>query len=218
MTPTGSAIASPSITAVTNAASNLAGPIAPCEIVVIIGSGLGPSNLVTGLIADPVVTFDGVPADLIYAEATQIAASVPYGVAGKTSTVVQVQYRDQLTSATTVPVAATAPGLFTLDASGSGQGAILNQDGSTNSPGNPAAKGSTVSLFATGTGMPQQSIVAGINSEGSTVTSGVPVPGLVGVIQINVQVPNDAPSGSSIPVVIEAGGTFSQPSVTIAIQ
>jgi uncharacterized protein (TIGR03437 family) len=216
LTPTGPSV--PSLTAVTNAASNLGGPIAPGEIVVITGSGLGPTSLVAGFIADPAVTFDGVPATLIYAEAVQIAASVPGEVAGKTSTLVQVHYKGQLVSAAVVPVAAAAPGLFTLEGSGSGQGAILNQDGSANSPGNAAAKGSTVSLFATGTGASQPSIVVGINSEGSTVISAAPVPGLIGVIQIDVQVPNDAPTGSSIPVVIEAGGAFSQPGVTIAIQ
>jgi hypothetical protein len=125
LTPTAPAA---STTAVTNAASNLAGPVAPGEIVVITGSGLGPSNLVTGFIADPVVTFDGVPANLIYAEASQIAAVVPDGVAGNASTLLQVHYQGQVVSAAVVPVTATAPGLFTLDGSGSGQGAILNQD------------------------------------------------------------------------------------------
>jgi uncharacterized protein (TIGR03437 family) len=41
---------------------------------------------------------------------------------------------------------------------------------------------------------------------------------LLGVLQINVTVPSDAPSGGNIPVIIEGGGVFSQPGVTIAIQ
>ena len=49
-----------------------------------------------------------------------------------------------------LPVQDDGPGgIFTMDQSGTGQGAILNQDGTVNGPGNPAAKGSVVSIFAT---------------------------------------------------------------------
>jgi uncharacterized protein (TIGR03437 family) len=44
--------------------------------------------------------------------------------------------------------AASHPAIFT---SGS-QGAILNQDGSVNTPSNPAKLGSVVSIYATGAG------------------------------------------------------------------
>ena len=40
-----------------------------------------------------------------------------------------------------LPVRATAPGLFTANASGTGQGSILNQDNTVNSAANPAARG-----------------------------------------------------------------------------
>ena len=40
-----------------------------------------------------------------------------------------------------------------MDASGAGQGAILNEDGTVNSDANPAAKGSIIVLFATGDGV-----------------------------------------------------------------
>jgi uncharacterized protein (TIGR03437 family) len=98
--------------------------------------------LISGFITDPAVTFDGVPANLSYAESTQIAAAVPDGVAGKTSMRFKLHYQGQIAAAAVVPVAATAPGLFTKDESGSGQGAIFNQDGSVNNPGNAAARGS----------------------------------------------------------------------------
>jgi len=38
-------------------------------------------------------------------------------------------------------LAAAAPGLFAQNASGSGPGAILNQDNTLNGPGHPAVKG-----------------------------------------------------------------------------
>jgi hypothetical protein len=65
----------PAITAVTNAASFLAGPIAPGELITLFGSNIGPGNLAiseptaAGFVPDTVaqtrVLFDGVPAPLI---------------------------------------------------------------------------------------------------------------------------------------------------------
>jgi uncharacterized protein (TIGR03437 family) len=49
-------------------------------------------------------------------------------------------------------VVPSVPGIFTKTQTGTGQAAALNQDGSPNSEANPAARGSTVSLFATGEG------------------------------------------------------------------
>jgi uncharacterized protein (TIGR03437 family) len=207
-----------SVTAVINGASGLSGPIAPGELIVITGSGLGPADRVTGPIDDPQVKFDGVPAHVSAAEASQIVAVAPVDIAGKKSTRVQVQYGDETSSAITVPVAASAPGLF--------KGAIVNEDGSLNLASNPAARGSVVTLLATGigqsdqqTGLPQLSIIAGINDAGAMVVSVGPAPDAAeGIVQISVAVPDDAPSGSNIPIVIAVGGVFSQPGVTIAIQ
>lgn len=42
----------PSIAAVTNGASNLTGPIAPGEIIVIYGSGLGPAQITQTRLGD----------------------------------------------------------------------------------------------------------------------------------------------------------------------
>ena len=53
-----------------------------------------------------------------------------------------------------MPVAAANPSIFSANASGTGQGAILNNvDLSKNSASNPAARGSAVVLYATGTGV-----------------------------------------------------------------
>ena len=56
----------------------------------------------------------------------------------------------------------TAPGIFTLTASGRGQGAILNQDYSVNSAGNRAPKGSVVMIFGTGEGQTNPAGVDGL--------------------------------------------------------
>jgi photosystem II stability/assembly factor-like uncharacterized protein len=77
---------------VTNAATFAAGPVAPGEIITIFGAGFGPTTLagltvnsadrVSSAIGTTRVTFDGVPAPLIYAISGQLSAVVPYEVAG----------------------------------------------------------------------------------------------------------------------------------------
>ena len=84
--------------------------------------------------------------------AGQSSAIVPYAVSGKSTTVLQVEYAGGRSVEVGVPVAPTRPGLFTANSSGLGQGAILNEDGSTNSMTNPAKPGSIVVLYATGKG------------------------------------------------------------------
>ena len=80
----------PSISAITNGASNRAGPIAAGEIVVLYGSNLGPAQLAqfslnaAGLVgtslAGTQAFFNGTPAPVIYTSAGQVAAIVPYSL------------------------------------------------------------------------------------------------------------------------------------------
>jgi uncharacterized protein (TIGR03437 family) len=135
-----------------------------------------------------------------------------------------------------IPLVASAPGLCTADASGSGQGAILNQDGSVNSSAHPAARGSIVSLFGTGDGLelpqlplgafvlstpfptPANPVTATIGGQPADVLYAGAAPQLVnGVFQINARIPENAAAGNVlVSVSIGSGGTTRQ--VTIAIQ
>jgi uncharacterized protein (TIGR03437 family) len=129
------------------------------------------------------------------------------------------------------------PGIFTVDASGHGQGAIVNQDGTVNSAANPAAAGSYVSAYATGEGqtspggvdgkpgdapapMPiAQPVTATVCGVSALVQYAGGVPGLIaGVLQVNIQIPQGASAGGSVPIVINVGGQNSQANVTLAIQ
>jgi uncharacterized protein (TIGR03437 family) len=169
---------------------------------------------------------------MIYAVANQITAVVPFSVTGRESTTVQVEYNGQLSNRVVVPVAPTAPGVFTLDSSG--QGAILNQDWRVNGVSAPAASGSVVTIFATGAG---QTIPAG--DDGFVIGTELPrpaapvrvsiggveaevlyagaAPGLVsGVLQLNVRVPSDLPSGQ-VALLVSIGEATSQANVKIAV-
>jgi len=232
--------------AVVNAATFLAGPVAPGEIVTVYGTGMGPASLVAAsldssgpplatTLADVQIAFDGVAAPLLYVSATQSSAIVPFGVAGKTGTTVQVTYQGKPAGSATLVVAGTSPGLFTMASNGSGQGAILNQDWSVNSSARPAARGDILMLFGTGGGITSPASSDGQFSTGTPANLALPptvniggasgtvwyagaAPGMVaGVFQINVQVPDGAPSGS-IPIVVKAGSASSPAAVTVAVK
>lgn len=232
---------------VVNAASRYGGPVAPGEMVSIYGSGLGPSSLATyasvsttpGKLTTNIqgtqVMINGTAAPLLYAREDQVAVVIPYGVSSQTSLSLQVQYQGQNAPAMQIPVAATAPGLFTADRSGSGQGAILNQDTSLNSAANPAARGSIVALYGTGQGQTdpagQEDVIPGddlgtvaspvqvtIGGQSADVLYAGTAPTLPGVTQINVRIPAGINPGSAVPVIVTIGGVSSQRGVTLAVQ
>lgn len=233
---------------VVNAASFLSGPlsVAPGEIVTIFGRNLGPSTMVTAKLRTPEyldtllegtrVLFDGVEAPLIYTWSGQVSVVVPYGVSGKTTTELRVIYQSTSSPPLTLGVVPSVPGIFTATSSGTGMAAALNQNGTFNSAQNPAAKGSIITFFATGEGQtippgvdgrlatvplpaPILPVVVGIANIGAEVLYAGAAPGLVsGLMQINARVPNDAPSGPRVPLIIRVGEALSQPGVTIAIE
>lgn len=242
-----SGVAFPSVTisGVTNSASGMTGPVAPGELVSIYGIGLGPAGGM-GFTVDPAtgavgttlagtqVLFGAVAAPITYASAGQINAAVPYELAGQSQVVMQVQSQAGVASQT-VQIASASPGAYTLDASGSGQAAAVNLDGTINGPANPAAKGSYVTIYFTGGGQTNPSGVTGsvtgsvlkwltqlitvtVGNQPATVTFDGAAPTYVdGVNQLNIQLSPDTPSGAQT-VVITVAGISSPPSVTIVVQ
>ena len=234
---------------VTNAASSLPGAVAPGELVAVYGTALGPAGgvqlqltnplLVANALAGVHVLFDGVPAPIIYASPGQVNVAVPYAVAGQSTTTVQVEYLGAVSAPVSLPVAAAAPGLFTANATGSGQGAILNAgDSSVNSAANPAARGDWVSIYGTGAGVTNPASVDGLLATAPypQVPSSVPVtvtmgglpcqieyagaaPYLIsGVLQINAQVPSGVTPGANVPLTVTIGGVSAQTGVTLAVK
>jgi len=58
-----------------------------------------------------------------------------------------VQNNGANSNVVTVPLGATSPGVYSLDQSGSGMGAILHADFSLVNEANPAAAGETVLVY-----------------------------------------------------------------------
>jgi uncharacterized protein (TIGR03437 family) len=134
------------------------------------------------------------------------------------------------------------PGIFSVDSTGSGQGSILIAGtgfiaGPTSSspPAQPVQRGQYISIYCTGLGPVSNPPADGAPGPSSplsntlattTVTiGGIQVqasfsglaPTLVGLYEVNAQVPTTLAPGNAVPVTISVGGLTSN-SVTIAVQ
>lgn len=228
---------------VTNAASYQSNMVSPGLLVALFGARLGPEQLTGARIGDngrlrtelagTRIFFDGMEAPLVYVSATQVGAIVPFGVAGRRTVEVVAEQGGQRSTPRALQVLEVAPGIFTANASGAGLASALNQDGTVNTAGNGAARGTVVTIYATGLGVlspavedgeiagpdlsrpiaPVKVFVDGIESE---VLYAGSAPGLVsGVAQVNFRVPEGAVIGS---VVLAVGGLESQEGVFIAVR
>jgi uncharacterized protein (TIGR03437 family) len=207
-----------SIAAVVNGASFATGAAAPNTLMSLYG---------TNPCADGVVVLvDGSAADLFFANNTQINFLVPARVSGKSAVPLVIACGSTVSAAFTLQVAPAAPAIFTALASGSGQAANVNQDGSVETP---APAGSIVALFTTGFGLLKAPDSDGLSRVALPVTVFVgEVPATVvyageapgytrGLQQIDFVIPQNAPSGAAVPVRLVVGGISTQTGVTLAI-
>jgi uncharacterized protein (TIGR03437 family) len=142
-----------------NAASFIADPVAPGEVVTLFGNGLGPQQGVQpqvslqspypAQLAGVEVTFDGTPAPLLWVQDSQINAVAPWSLTPGNNTQICVTYNNVNTNCLTWPVVETDPAVFTADGV---YAAAENQDGTANSADHPAPVGSIVAVWATGLG------------------------------------------------------------------
>ncbi|MCC6537200.1 MAG: hypothetical protein IT162_06595, partial [Bryobacterales bacterium] len=236
---------SANLTALVNAASQTPGAISPGALVTIYGSGLGPGNGQSGKpdatgrieksVAGTRVWFGAVPAPVLFASSTQVNAIVPFEVQGLAAVDVAVEYQGQRSTPRSATVIPAAPALFTLNASGAGPAAALNQDYTVNSPSAPARRGTVIVLYATGFGVmpgvdtgqvagadlarPNVPVTVTIGGIAAEILYAGSAPGLVqGVVQLNVLVPPNSPARQPVAVQVTANGRASQAGVTIAVE
>jgi uncharacterized protein (TIGR03437 family) len=195
-----------------------------------------PTNL-----AGVMVKIGGKPAPLFFVSPNQINLQVPSGLNAGTSTI-EVFVNNTLTPAQTgaATLAEAAPGLFTLNASGRGQAAALNADFSLNADferapsARPELAGGVVTLFATGIGATNPPVADGHAAPATPVAldTGVPsvtiggvnatvlfsglTPGLVGVWQLNVQIPAALPTNAATGVRLSKGRSSLDATLAIA--
>jgi uncharacterized protein (TIGR03437 family) len=158
------------------------------------------------------VVVAGRPAEMLAATATQIVFRVPPETP---SGVAEIEVRDgeRVVSQGRVEVGPSAPALFVLRGADPTQpGAVLNQDGSVNGRSNPAARGSAVQIFGTGSAVEDvRAWISGMRAR--VLYSGMVGPGLW---QINAMVPETGAAGT-VPIYIAAGEAMSN-AVTIEVR
>jgi uncharacterized protein (TIGR03437 family) len=223
-------------------ASMLEQPVAPGEIVSLFGTGLGPEagalgNVTAGrtlqtTVAGTQVLFDGTPAPLFFVQDKQINAQVPYAVAGKLETEVTLVIGGIVKGRIRVPVKEAVPGLLAA-AGGTGQVVSLNDNGSVNGGGNPARRGSIVTLYATGDGQlgpdaidgkpygtakTPYSVSVDFDGYAGEVLYAGRAPGFIGLMQINVRIPSQFVPSGAVPVVLMVRGEVSQSGATLSIR
>ncbi len=205
---------STSASQVVNAASF--GPaVAPGTLISIFGAGLASAGSV------PVVEVDGVPAVVNFATPFQVNAQIPAAAVPGLAT---LRVRSGF-GAAEVPltISAVAPAIFVL---GDGTGAVVNQDGTINSAVTPVPRGQAIVAYGTGLGATRQSgqlqvavspVTAQLGTRAATVLYGGLTPGIMGLYQVNILIPNDLPPALDYRLVIRQGSTESN-AVTVAVQ
>ncbi len=242
----GEARPTPLVSSVVNAATYQGGAVAPGMLVTLAGTNFGPTDGVFGQVVGPrfattaggcSTTFSGLAAPMLYANATQINAVVPYGVSGRTTSEVIVQCGAMRSQPFSVGVEASVPGIFTVDGA---QAAAFNEDGLYNSPSQPARAGSIMTVFATGEGVvtpgaqdgevisatalrrpvaPVLVRVNGVELPAGDVLYAGSAPGLVsGLMQVNFRLPASVTNQAQAPLELWVGSRRSVSGVTIAIR
>jgi uncharacterized protein (TIGR03437 family) len=223
--------------AIQNGATFFEGPIAPGEIVTLRGTNIGPQEpayqqigpdgKVSTELAGVQVYFDIYKAPLLYVQSQQINAIVPWEVANLPLGGIGVlaQYEGASSNVSRIVPVPSAPGIFLNSMF---QAAVLNADGTLNSPSNPARQGTVITFFGTGGGVTNPPGVTGgfwpssplaqltlpvsvlINGVDAYVIYAGSAPGMVsGIFQINVRVPSPLPPSPGT-IVVMIGGASSR--------
>lgn len=220
----------PAIAAARNTFSGAGEAVAPGELVSLYGASLGPADGVaatldgagrlSGTLSGVAVTFDGVAAPLLFARQDQLNTQVPYEVAGRNETRIEVTVNGA--SATlTVPLRPTHPGLFPT---------AFHADGQPVTETAPARPGEILLFFATGQGVTSPASRTGYAAAETYPAPAAPVrltvasrpaellftgqaPGTVGVMQINAKLPDDA--SGLLDVILRVGDGESRTTVPV---
>jgi uncharacterized protein (TIGR03437 family) len=209
---------------VLNAANFAVGyPLSPGGFVALSGSGFGTQTVVSpppypvNPVAGVKVTVNGVSAPIYYLSPTFISAVVPYSVTGPTATVV-VTVNGVLSNSVDVPLAPTAPGIYSWTANGLGEGIVAHALTAVKvEQSNPAKVGEYITIYLTGLGAVTPPVTEGVpapftplskanawvNGPFSVYVEGLPcagssffaglVPTLGSVYFVNCQIPAVAP-------------------------
>jgi uncharacterized protein (TIGR03437 family) len=191
------------VSQVLNAATLKVAPLVPGSLTTLMGSHLSGKIVA--------VTFDGIPATLIYMSDTQINLQVPFALGSRDSTSLVVTVDGVSSTPQTIPLAVAWPAVFPHG--------VLNQDNGENTPSAAAKPGDILQIFATG--IPKLATVSvqiGDRKDLVPLYAGE-APTCPGVQQVNVAVPADVTGSLAVQVCATAGGQqYCSPAYSITVQ
>jgi uncharacterized protein (TIGR03437 family) len=214
----------PVVNSLVSAASFATGAIATGSIASLFGVNLSSQTLSATTLPLPTslggvsASIAGLDAALYYVSPNQVNLQLPAGLPPGPATL--VVKANGVMATLTVQIAAVSPGIFLI---GTYAAAINVSDSRVNGPTAGAAPGSYVELFITGAGDVSPAVPTGLPAPASplsfvvapvTATVGGQManvvfagltPGLVALVQVNLQVPNGLPDGD-YPVIVSVGG------------
>ena len=215
-------------------------PVAPGEYISLFGTNLAPAMAQAGSFPIPKtlgsvgVTVNGIAAPLNYVSPNQINLLVPFAATGSTATIV-VTNSGTPSNSVSVPLAATAPGIFTQDGSGANLGVVLHANYTLVNGAAPATANEVVLIYMTGLGAvnppvgdgaqgpsaPNLALVTAtfsvlIDNQPATISYQGLAPTFAGLYQLNVTVPAAASKGPNVPLAISTNQAFLD-QVSIAI-
>jgi uncharacterized protein (TIGR03437 family) len=183
----------PAMGAVVNAASFAAGALTPRSIATIFGERLAGKAVQ--------VSFDGIPAQVFYGDASQINFLVPAELGSRPSAQLLITVDGLVSAPRTVALGTMNPAIFS--------NGVLNQDNSVNSAAKPAAPDSVLQIFATGLPAAENGAVL-VKLGGAEISSldyAGAAPGLAGLWQVNVRIPQGTAAGAADLAVCGASAT-----------
>ena len=230
---------------IVNAASFAQGaPVAPGSMAVISGNlpvsapFVAPGSnvpLPTNLYGMTVQFSGGQYATLFSVAPDSAIVQIPWELQGQTQDSIVVAGNGRVSEPQPLSLALYAPGIFSVDASGTGQGDIYDVNFKLVGESNPATAGQAIVIYCSGLGSVSNLPPTGvptpltplattlttptvyIGGEAATVLYSGLAPGFVGLYQVNAIVPQLSAVGASTEVVIQMGSTISN-SVTMAVR
>jgi uncharacterized protein (TIGR03437 family) len=201
-------------------------------------SGTFPPSLV-----GTAVTIGSTALPLDFVGPTKVNALLPFSLMPNTTVSLAVQRSGTVSVPIEVTIADLGPAIFSTSGDGTGQGAVVVASSGVLAapvgafPGSqPVARGDFLSIYCTGLGAvnntpadgapaPSSPPLATTLATPSVTIGGIPAvvsysglaPGLVGLYQVNVQVPSNAPTGNAVNLAISVGSLTSN-TVTVAVQ
>jgi len=216
-------------------------PVAPGTLITIYGSNLATSTRNTS-VPLPVemdgtqVLLSGQPLPLLGISPNQVNLQIPFDISVNTSHQIVVRRGNALSVPESFNVASAQPGIFSRNATGTGQGVVIGPDQITIADAaKPAQRGQAIVIYCTGLGIVTEAVAPGAAAPNSPLAATVsPVevmvgekkaevlfsgltPGFSGLYQVNAVLATDTPTGDAISLNILTGGQISNV-VTIAVR